>query len=440
MLQLSDIQQAGVAHIIGHLARSPHKGYILADAMGVGKTAQAIAVARHVARPHAPVIIVCPAYLLYNWLHELRMWGCYADQDICVVDSSAQILADTHTVYIGSYNMITSPKIHAQLCRLSPALTICDEAHYLKSWNSQRANRILGTFKNRKNCLLHVSAHMLLLTGTPLLNNIAELYNIVIRIAPEVLSYMSRVDFYHRFATRVEYTPWQIIPHGVQNEEALKKLLAPIMLRRATLVGVPAPDIEYVYCDPSQVQELLRMEEEFLSAHNVDIEELPKLLNKKNTEAHEIAALRRKIALTKIPLIRDAVRGDVPCIIYAYHIEIARAIHAALGRSAAYIDGSTPVAMRQRIIAEFQGGDITCIVATMGALSEGVTLTAAQAIYFCELDWTPARIAQAIGRAVRRGQTESVIVRKYVYDAGIERRIMQLLAQKQATIHAVVGD
>jgi len=202
MPSLLPVQIAAVERITKAFSDNKHKSFILADACGLGKTAAAIEVAK---QTPGKVLIICPTFLIYNWGDELKMWGV-SESEICVIDARDQILEDKK-IYLVGYSRIAvetyiTPEsgvekkrpngITRQLLKKKFDLVICDEAHYLKTWNSQRSRYILGTYQNKVNNFLANARNILLLSGTPFLNRIEELYNLTIRVAPEVLDYMTK--------------------------------------------------------------------------------------------------------------------------------------------------------------------------------------------------------------------------------------------------------
>ena len=155
MPELFPVQIAAVEKIRAAFAANKHKGFILADGMGIGKTAPAITLIKGYASAERPALVLCPAFLLYNWIDELELWGV-PSSDVCVCDSRDQIL-EKKKIYLAPYSRIaletyTTPKtgeekkrpnnITRQLLALSFSLVVCDEAHTLKTWNSQRSGYI----------------------------------------------------------------------------------------------------------------------------------------------------------------------------------------------------------------------------------------------------------------------------------------------------------
>jgi len=195
---------------------STYKGFLLGDFMGLGKTAQAIELLKRyrVRYPELPVIVISPAYLVRVWLAEFELWE--VKESVCVIDSTAQVLHDAG-VYVSSYNMAVSKNILKQLLKKKTSLVICDEGHALKGWNTLRSRYILGTFANKKSNLAYNTKSILLLTGTPLVNDITDIYHIFYRIAPQIFENMTKGVFLLTIAAELISSPWGLKIKGVKN-------------------------------------------------------------------------------------------------------------------------------------------------------------------------------------------------------------------------------
>jgi len=211
---------------------------------------------------------------------------------------------------------------------------------------------------------------------------------------------------------------------------------------------------ETVKLDPRspKLVKLFNEEEKFLTAHGIrpdDIESVTKLTK---VEVSEIAAVRAQLAISKIPAalelmetIREEQETPAPVTLYCYHRAVLAALKNAIETkypkmTAAYIDGGVDAKKRHEIIKEkFQTGKLDILCATIGALREGLNLTNGQDVLFLELDYVPANMSQAIGRFWRRGQKNEVHVRRLVYDAGIEKRILKIIKEKTTTIDKIMG-
>lgn len=425
-----------------------YKGVLLADGMGVGKTAQAIEVGKYALEKHAlPVLIICPAYLIFNWIDELEAWGINKE-NVCIIDSSLQILHEAD-YYITSYTMLTYEGIFKQLFKKNYAITLCDEAHYLKTWSSQRSKKVLGTFKQTKTTLKNKSKKFLLMTGTPILNNVEEIYNLVIRIAPGALKNMSRSTFIYTFAGHIIQTPWGIKHEGVKNADYLKELLKDVMLRRTKIKGLPEKQDKNITFDVkgAELKRLIIEENRFLMDHGIDPVTMEGDLKVKTMDKSALAKVRQRTAILKLKLVMPAIKDVLEkvdrIVIYVYHREVQKKLSEMLEKSKiphGIINGNVPGKKRVAIIRDFQEGEgKRVILATIPALKEGVNLTRGEAALFIEHDWTPANIEQAIGRVYRRGQKNVVVIYHFLFNDGVDRYIKNMLKRKATMIKKVTG-
>ena len=440
---LDTIQQEGVDWILQQLRT--HKGVILGDEMGLGKTAQGIEVLKR-AKKDKPSIIICPAYLIPNWLDELEMWE-YTGH-VQRIETS-KTLVEKADLYIGSYAIMTSETIHKQLLKQSYNVLLCDEGHYLKTWNSIRSRRILGTFKNKKSNLKVKSSRIILLTGTPIINRVEEIYNLVIRLAPEILNHMSKQEFIFFFAAWWEFTPFGLKHGGVKNEKELLALLKNVLLiRKNTTLDAAIHKNIRVELKGEKLKKFIREEEKFLADHDIKENDIIEFTGKTKFDASEISEIRQQLALYKIPVMMkaldDIIEKHGPVCIYCYHRMIQteiqkQAIKKYPSKRIEIVNGSVSKEKRHEIVKSFQAGEVDIILATIGAMREGVNLTAGHAVVFLELDWTPANIDQAIARFRRRGQIKQVFCYFFYFKEGIDGHIIKLLKAKQKMIKKITG-
>lgn len=426
MPSLTKEQQTGVTTILKSL--SNRRGFILADRMGFGKTAQGITVAKQVhAKKQLPVLIIVPAYLRYNWQKELTMWGVTPDNTLIIENSKE--LPPLQEFNVISYNMAVT--LFSQLYKYEYSLIICDEGHYLKNTKSGRTKLILGTRQRTKTCLLSKCNRMLLLTGTPIINSVEDLYNTIIRLSPDSIEGMGKEEFLHTYAKYVQYTPYGLKPHGVKNLPQLKKVLKDCMLMREKIEGLPERTDNIVWLDPKEVKKYIEIEESHYDT--LDICKVPTFIG-------DVAEARQRIARAKIKLFEQAYR-ELPekyrsFIVYVHHKKSIEELKRIIPM-AGVIDGRTSIKKRQEIIDRFQAGETNVIIASIGALKEGVNLTAGKAVVFLELPWTSEELEQCIGRIHRRGQDDPISVYYWLFDGGIDKHMWKTVLGKKKVIEKV---
>ena len=143
--------------------------------MGVGKTIQAISIA-YLYRNDWPLLIICPSSLRLTWRDEIMNWIKLPEDQIQIFVSSFDEFSPKCSVYIISYNIAN--RLSGCLMRRNFKVVIADEAHYLKSRDSQRARNLVPFLMKTK--------RVMLLSGTPILARPVEIYNLARIIRPDI--------------------------------------------------------------------------------------------------------------------------------------------------------------------------------------------------------------------------------------------------------------
>ncbi|PYI04483.1 SNF2 family helicase/ATPase [Aspergillus sclerotiicarbonarius CBS 121057] len=245
-----------------------HINGILADEMGLGKTIQTIALLAHLAVEHevwGPHLVVVPTSVILNWEMEFKKWcpgfkimTYYGNQEERRQKRKGWMDDTSWNVLITSYQLVLQDQ--QVLKRRSWHYMILDEAHNIKNFRSQRWQALL-TFRTRAR---------LLLTGTPLQNNLTELWSLLFFLMPSdgdeegIEGFADLRNFSEWFRRPVE----QILEHGreTMDEEAkrvvtkLHTVLRPYILRRLKAdveKQMPAKYEHVVYCRLSKRQRFL---------------------------------------------------------------------------------------------------------------------------------------------------------------------------------------
>lgn len=264
--RLREYQHFGLDWLAGLYAAGTNG--ILADEMGLGKTIQTIALLAHLAVEHeiwGPHLIVVPTSVMLNWEMEFKKFlpgfkiiTYYGTQKERGRKREGWSNNDKWNVWITSYNLVTND--HQILKRKAWHYMILDEAHNIKNFQSLRWQTLL-TFRTRAR---------LLLTGTPLQNNLTELWSLLFFLMPAD----SAETGIGGFADLQEFTDWfrkpveQILEHGrdVMDDDAraivakLHRVLRPFLLRRLKAdveKQMPGKYEHVVYCKLSKRQRYL---------------------------------------------------------------------------------------------------------------------------------------------------------------------------------------
>jgi SWI/SNF-related matrix-associated actin-dependent regulator 1 of chromatin subfamily A len=336
---------------------------LLADEMGLGKTLQAVAVMLHY---KVETLVICPAYLQTTWRRALQEWSAQA-----IVCSFSKAPASS-----------------------AAELVIVDEAHYLKSAESQRTQAILP--------LLLLAPRVLLMTGTPCPNRPEEMFALLHGIRPRLVPSWSA--FVTRYC-RPRRTPFGLDTRGSDRPDELRWLLdRAFWVRRtkAILTGLPdmLTSVLYVDSDPELRHELVGMQQRLDSALAAG----SKLAQTVVSEMYRCTARAKMTAA--VALVRAHLVA--PTVIFAHHQCMLDAMEGALeGYRVGRIDGRTSMAARQRVVDGIQTGTLQVALLSMGAAGCGLTLTAVNSAYFLEIPWCPAVLRQCEARIHRIGQTST---------------------------------
>ncbi|MEU6993585.1 DEAD/DEAH box helicase [Streptomyces sp. NPDC046465] len=434
-------------------------GGCLADDMGLGKTITLIALHLHRAHP-APTLVVCPASLLGNWQREIerfapgvpvrRFHG--AGRTLAGLDADGGFVLTTYGTM-----RTAAPELAAQQW----GLVVADEAQHVKNPHAATA-KALRTIP---------SPARVALTGTPVENNLSELWALLDWTTPGLLGPLKA--FRARHARLVEGGD----PSGTgENDDALDRLarlVRPFLLRRKKSDPGIAPELppktetdhpvtltrEQTSLYEAVVRETLaRIEASDGMARRGLVMKL--LMALKQICNHPAQYLKDGALTTRTGLPRsgklelldellDAIlaesesAGAGAVLVFTQYVEMARLLEAHLasrGIRTQLLHGGTPVPRREEMVDRFQSGEIPVFLLSLKAAGTGLNLTRAGHVIHYDRWWNPAVEEQATDRAYRIGQTQPVQVHRLVTEGTVEDRIAELLVAKQALADAVLGE
>jgi len=422
-----------------------------ADEMGLGKTIQAIGVINSDATIKN-CLIVAPAFLRINWAREVKDWCVRKTSILIITGRGARTIeptARTRVVIIG-YDVVAH---HRNLIdSVEWDLLIVDEAHYIKTIGTQRTVAVLGGRKRgvRKKgekklpsiIFTPIKARKrIFLTGTPMLSRPLDLWPLMKSLDPIGLG-QSFTKFTSRYC-RPRRTHWGMDYSGFANLRELGERLSPFMIRRLkkdVLTQLPEKRRQVIELPNDGLTKYLQDELSTYDTYEAFIKEGQTKMSK--TVFTELSALRRTVALEKIPQVVDHLREcllDGPVVCFAHHTDVVNGIASEFGRCVKIL-GETPMKERQLAIDQFQRGDARLIVGNIRAMGIGCTLTTSQHVVFAELDWTPALMAQAEDRCHRIGQKNAVLIQYLVLADSLDAKIVKTLIRKQKVIGSVLGN
>ncbi|MFI6494094.1 DEAD/DEAH box helicase [Streptomyces sp. NPDC050564] len=441
--RLRDYQLRGLAWL--DLMTSLGLGGCLADDMGLGKTVTVIAL--HLRRAHGePTLVVCPASLLGNWQREIARFAPgvpvrrFHGPDRTLDDLDGGFVLTTYGTMRSTAPLLAQQKW---------GMVVADEAQHVKNPYSATA-KALRTIP---------SPARVALTGTPVENNLSELWALLDWTTPGLLGPLK--SFRARHARAVE---------NGEDEEAvarLARLIRPFLLRRKKsdpgIVPELPPKTETDHPVPLTREQASLYEavvrESMLAIETTEgiarrglvlklltslkqICNHPALFLKEDTRAaHGPSARSGKLALLD-ELLDTLLAEDGSALVFTQYVGMARLITAHLAARAVPVEllhGGTPVAEREHMVDRFQSGATPVLVLSLKAAGTGLNLTRAGHVVHFDRWWNPAVEEQATDRAYRIGQTQPVQVHRLITEGTVEDRIAEMLEAKRALADAILG-
>lgn len=410
------------------IARTPV--FYLADLPGFGKTAQLVH-GFDLAGATTGAII-CPPILRENIAREFERWSIFKPP-VHVIRSGKDEVPRDGIVAI-SYNLAAETAMTRKLADRGGQILACDEAHALKSVSAKRAKAILGA-----KGIARSYDRMTWMSGTPAPNHAGELYTFAKAAG---LWHGNQSAFISEFCVTVD-TPYGPKILGNRNVDGLRRLLAPVMLRRSINESLPPlrtgtlpvpGDLRAVAAElePEMLESLVAAAE----AGDWQFLQTP-----------FVSTVRRLCGLAKAPgvaqiVLNELEAGEPKILVFCQHtkaIETVAAAVAGAGHSHAILNGATPPAQRQPIVDGFQLGSTRVLIAQIQSASEGLTFTACRRVILAEPSWTPKDNEQAMKRCWRRGQTQPVSVSFVTLANSIDDRILRTLERKNMMIGELLG-
>ncbi|XP_040287953.1 DNA repair and recombination protein RAD54B isoform X1 [Bufo bufo] len=470
-------------------------GAILADEMGLGKTLQCICLIWTLLRqgPYGgkPVfkraLIVTPGSLVKNWRKEFQKWLGTERMRVFAVDQDHKVedfvSSPLYSVLIISYEMLL--RSLEQLQNLSFDLIICDEGHRLKNSSIKTTLALSSLSCSRR----------IILSGTPIQNDLQEFYALIDFVNPGILGALSAYRKIYEepiIRSREPSANKEEKKLGDERATELGRLTGLCVLRRTQEVinKFLPPKIEsIVFCRPSELQ--LDLYKRLLSSrlvkcclqgsgdsspHLVCIGALKKLCNhpyllyktiqEKSTSvdgeeqgfyetlaelfpcgysthtASESESGKLQV-LTKLLLaIREHSPSERAVLVshYTQTLNILQDVCQRHGYKCTRLDGQTPVTHRQQIVDGFNSKYSTDFIFLLSSKAGGVGLNLIGACHLIlyDIDWNPANDMQAMARVWRDGQQRTVHIYRLLTTGTLEEKIYQRQISKQGLSGAVV--
>lgn len=439
-LALYPFQREGVRWL------APRRRALLGDEMGLGKTVQALCAAGSM----PALLVVAPALVKGNWKRETLKWSDAGMRvTVCSGRGSFRWPKPGEAVVINYDILPRTPaeadsdkgevieEIEAPDCSVT---VVADEIHMVKNRAALRTTR----FRAIVNAVLSAGGRAWGMSGTPLLNNPEELWNVLDTLELAEEAFGSWPNFVRHFGGFRG-------AHGM--EWGLPSPDVPAMLRKVALVRRRIdvlPDLPRKMRTTIEVEldantkRLCDEAVEQLASKGIDIETVSEIVDETRlagADFDKLSRARAALAVAKLGAAEEVAAEyeaeGVPLIVFSAHTSAAEVLGSRKGWAS--ITGSVSAARRTEIVDQFQRGELRGLVGTIQAMGVGVTLTRASHVLFVDLAWTPGLNSQAEDRVCRIGQeAEGITVKRLVGDHAVDYRVLELLDKKQAIIEGSV--
>jgi SNF2 family DNA or RNA helicase len=372
---------------------------ILGDEMGLGKTIEALAAIGHLhAHGATHSLVICPASVLVNWAHEIERHSRLQAFRLHGVDRQRNLNAWMRRGGVGvvTYDSLRSIVVPDELV---VALLVADEAHYVKNPETKRTQATLR----------HIRAvdRVLLLTGTPMENRLAEFRNLVGHIRPDL-------------AARMEPGA------GLVGADAFRAAAADVYLRR----------------NQSDVLEELppRIDnDEWVEPTSADRRAYARAVASGSfmamrRAAFQAAAFGESAKLHRlVEIVDEAADNGRKTVVFSSFLGVLQAVEQALdGRFAGRLTGSLDPSARQALVDEFSDSpEPLVLVSQIQAGGVGLNIQAASVVVLTEPQWKPSIEDQAVARLHRLGQLRPVHVHRLLTEDSVDQRMLEILTAKR---------
>ncbi|QIK05448.1 DEAD/DEAH box helicase [Streptomyces sp. ID38640] len=457
---LRDYQLRGLGWL--HRMTSLGLGACLADDMGLGKTITLISLHLHrqtAPESAGPTLVVCPTSLMGNWQREIEKFA--PGTPVRRFHAGRRSLAELAD---GEFVLTTYGTMRVDAGKLAEVgwgLVVADEAQHTKNPFSATA-RALRTLPAKARVAL---------TGTPVENNLSELWAILDWTTPGLLGPLGR--FRTHYAQAIEGGA-AASPEAGAAAERLARLVRPFLLRRRKSDPGIAPELP----PKTETDRAVALTKEQTGLYEAVVREglaeiagtdglarrglVVKLLTSlkqicnhpaqylkeggpakdgRAAGAVRIAGRSGKVELLD-ELLDSILAEGASVLVFTQYVQMARLLEghlAARGVPTQFLHGGTPVARREEMVRCFQDGAAPVFLLSLKAAGTGLNLTRAAHVVHFDRWWNPAVEAQATDRAYRIGQTQPVQVHRIITEGTIEDRIADMLSRKQQLADAVLG-
>lgn len=437
--------------------------------MGLGKTIQAISLVAYLMEIKSnlgPYLVIVPLSTLSNWVNEFQKW-CPSAHVVCYKGTPGQrkevyrdqVKNGHFNVLLTTYEYIIKDK--ANLRKITWQYAIVDEGHRMKNSASKFAKTLATQYTTK---------FRLLLTGTPLMNDLSELWSLLNFLLPAIFNSVDTFDqWFNRPFAQFGNTNNEDDSNNLSNEERmfiihrLHELLRPFMLRRVkseVLDQLPEKVEKILRCDLSswqkelykQISKKAVVENGLLGNTFVQPQGASRGLNNVVMQLRKVCNHPYLFAPQGYQINENIIRSSgklelldrmLPKLRAAGHrvlmftqmtavMTILEDYFAYRGYLSLRLDGSTPAEEREKRMYKFNSPDSPYFIFLLSTRAGGLglNLTAANTVIIFDSDWNPMMDLQAQDRAHRIGQRSDVSVFRLVTYSPVEEKILSRATEK----------
>ena len=417
-------------------------GGCLADDMGLGKTLQAIALITkiHSGKAKKRTLVVMPKSLIYNWESEIQKFSpslvtgiYYGNARDTSVFKNCEVILTTYGTIRNDIEKIKKYKFE---------LIILDESQNIKNTNAQTTKAVMLLKGNNR----------IALSGTPVENNLGELYSLFRFLNPPM------------FGTADEFNRYYAGPIHKENDknaiEELRKKIYPFILRRIkkdVLKDLPDKIEKTLYVDMNPEQRSFYEERRMYYYNMVHenirskgigkshiyilqaLNELRQLTSCPESKNPHVISSKKEVVVENV---LDAVQNDHKVLVFANYIHSIDAICSELKRNGIkYLSMTGATKDRHVLVDKFQNdSEYKVFVMTLKTGGVGLNLTAADTIFIYDPWWNKTVENQAVDRAYRLGQDRTVFSYKIILKDSIEEKILKLQESKSKLVENLISE
>lgn len=421
-------------------------GGILADDMGLGKTLQTITYIQdfqnHKQGCH---LIICPTSLVFNWVEEIKKFAPNLKTLVIAGPQQERQERISHCldydIILTSYPLLRRDIEHYKAYRFDTC--VLDEAQYIKNRQSLNANAAKS---------IQASIRFAL-TGTPIENNLAELWSVFDFILPD---YFSNYHYY-----RNKYEMPIIKDFDMNTANLLKKQIEPFILRRMkkdvlkelpdkietkVLVKMTPKQEEVYYSYLLESKRYIESDVKSFGLNKTRFEVLSRLTHLRQLCNHPALFLEQYDGQsaklnTLLELVKEAIDGGHRLLVFSQFTTMLKMLGEELEHLEIpyyYLDGNTKLEDRSHYVRSFNKGNRSVFLISLKAGGTGLNLVGADMVIHVDPWWNPAVENQATDRAYRIGQERKVQVIKLITAHSIEEKIYEMQEAKKNLIDAVI--